>query len=188
MRIFSRFGTSFEKTNIANAFVRIDHGTALDGQCGSDTTADDTVIFLRFDEGASVNTGETPDLTASSSDIIAVSGSGKLYYNTGNVVAGDVTELDKAGPFIWKAVSADAGTNNNSGAPDAGDTLIVSFSESTNGAVLSGIDLDALFTLSNLHTFHNGHIFVVGVRCYVYGICVPIYYFTTVLFYPLRNL
>ncbi|MES0489414.1 MAG: Calx-beta domain-containing protein [Leptospirales bacterium] len=126
--------------------VRMIHGAALNGECGTDTE-DDTFIYLRFDEGTATDTGVVPDLTASASTISATSGHGKLYYNTGNVASGDVAEADFAGPYIWKTEAFDTGVNNNSGNAGAADTLIVYFTESTNAAALSGVDLDTIFTL-----------------------------------------
>lgn len=123
--------------------VRLDHGSSLDSRCGTDT-ADDNTIYLRFTELTSVNTGETPSLTATAAT--AQGANGGLYYNTGNVLAGDVSESDGASPYIWSVAAADAGANNNTGNPAAGDTLTVLYSETTNAPSLSGVDIDTIIT------------------------------------------
>ena len=131
--------------------VRLHHGTALPAACGTDT-ANDTVIYVKFNQGASVDTASTPDITGTNDTLAANSdGVTKLFSNTGNWVTTDVTESDKAGPFIYLAT---AGTSGAGGAGvDANDTLVLKFSERTNAAALTGIGLDTIFTLNNSHSF-----------------------------------
>ena len=129
--------------------VRLDHGTALASACGTDT-ANDTVIYLKFDPSSTADTGVKPELTATASTV-SNSSAGKLYYNTGNIATTDVSETDKAGPVIVYALATEGGAAENGVGP--GDTLQVRYSESTNAASLSGVDLDTIITLDNSHNF-----------------------------------
>ncbi len=130
--------------------LQLDHGTALNSKCGTDT-ANDTVIYLKFTPGASVDTGVMPELTATAETISAVDLSGQLYYNTGNVITTDVSETDLAAPYVWYALATNVGGVN--GAAGTTDTLKVIYSERTNGVSLTGVDLDTIFNLNNSHNF-----------------------------------
>ena len=140
--------TTWQVTGHSN--VRFDPPGALDSNCGTDTE-NNNVIYLKFDEQLSANTGMLPDLTASSSTLSG--GTGRIYNNSGNVLTGDVTETDKAGPYIWSAVAYDSGSNINSGKPAINDTMKVYFSESMSTVNLSGVDLDSEILLNNGHNF-----------------------------------
>ncbi|AFM14725.1 hypothetical protein Turpa_4092 [Turneriella parva DSM 21527] len=133
------------------ANVRLDHGTALNAACGTDT-ANDTVIYIKFNQGASVDTGTTPDVTGTNDTLAANSdGLTKLFSNTGNWGTTDVVEADKAGPYIFLATAAEAGASE--AGLGAGDTLTIRFSERMNAAALAGTDLDTIFELNNSHNF-----------------------------------
>jgi hypothetical protein len=133
--------------------IRMIHGTAVSASgCGTDNLSD-SVIYLRFDEAAATDTGVIPDLTATASTVSATSGAGRLYFNSGNVSSGNVSEADKAGPYIWKAEAFDTGVNNNTTKAGENDTLVVNFTESTNAPDLTGVDLDTILVLNNSHAF-----------------------------------
>lgn len=129
------------------ANVRLDHGTALNAACGTDT-ANDTVIYIKFNQGASVDTGTTPDVTGTNDTLAANSdGLTKLFSNTGNWSTTDVVEADKAGPYVFLATAAEGGAAETNLGP--GDTLTVRFSEATNQpGALAGTTLDNIFELS----------------------------------------
>ncbi|MFZ5631173.1 MAG: Ig-like domain-containing protein [Spirochaetota bacterium] len=126
--------------------VRLDHGSGLAAACGTDT-ANDTVIYIKFNQGASVDTGVTPDITGTNDTLAANSdGLTKLFSNTGNWTTTDVTETDKAGAYIFLATAASGGA---AAGLDAGDTLTLRFSERTNApGSLTASSLDDYFELS----------------------------------------
>ena len=130
--------------------IRLDHGSALNTICGSDTL-NDNVLYIKFTESASVNTGIKPELTSSFATLSAVSGIGKLYYNTGNILTTDIIESDKAKPYVWYALASHGGGID--GSAGTSDTLEIRYSESVNAPVLTGVDLDTVFTLNNSHDF-----------------------------------
>jgi len=121
---------------------RIDHGTALNSICGTDT-ANDNVIWVKFDQAVASDSGVTSQITAVASSLTATNGTGKLYFNSGNVLATDVAETDGAAPYIWFATATNVGGLD--GSAGTGDTLTLKFSETTNAASLAGVDLDSVF-------------------------------------------
>jgi|GEM_PF-1296487 len=133
--------------------IRLHHGTSVSTATGGliTDTVDDNVIYLKVDQGGSVDTGVVPDVTASASTIAAIDGSGRLYNDTGNVLNTDVVETDKAKPYIWYAMATHVGGTN--GSAGTTDTLEVRFTEATNATALTGVDLDTIFNLNNSHTF-----------------------------------
>ncbi|MDH5718998.1 MAG: Ig-like domain-containing protein [Spirochaetia bacterium] len=126
--------------------VRMDHGTGLNAICGSDT-ANDSVVYIKFTENSSVNTGVKPELTADFATITSPDYANEtLYSNTGNVLISDVTETDGAGPYIWYAMATHVGGAD--GSAGTGDTLEIRYSESTNAPSLAGLDLDNEFLIN----------------------------------------
>ncbi|MDH5720591.1 MAG: hypothetical protein OEZ13_08210 [Spirochaetia bacterium] len=135
----------------SHAGVRLDHGTALNAICDTDTP-NDNVVYVKYSESTSVNTGVLPELTTSFATVTAVSGIGKLYYNTGNILSTDIIETDTAKPYVWYSLAShyDGGIDGSAG---ANDKLEIRYSESTNAPNLSGVDLDTIFLLNNTHDF-----------------------------------
>lgn len=132
--------------------VRLHHGSSLPTACGTDT-ANDTVIYIKFNQGATVDTGSLPDLTGNNDTLAANSdGTTKLFSNTGIWNTTDVTETDKAGPYVYFANAAEAGASEAGVGP--GDTLTLRFSERTNApGTLASVSLDTIFELNNSHLF-----------------------------------
>lgn len=130
--------------------VRLDHGTAMNSIGGTDTM-NDNVIYLKFDQGSSVDTGQVPDLTAVAAAIQSSSGHGKINYNTGNVATTDGSRTDGAKPYIWYALATNHGGID--GHASTTDTLVVRYSESTNAPSLTVTDLDDILSVNNGHDF-----------------------------------
>ncbi len=131
--------------------VRLHHGTSLPATCGTDTV-NDTVIYIKFNQGSAVDTGLTPDITGTNDTLAADSdGLTKLFSNTGNWTTADLAETDKAGPYVFLATAAEAGASE--AGVGAGDTLSIRFSERMNAGSLTGVDLDTIFQLNNGHHF-----------------------------------
>ncbi|HRY29076.1 MAG TPA: Ig-like domain-containing protein [Elusimicrobiota bacterium] len=111
-------------------------------------TADDADIYLRFAEGTTGDTGQTPDLTYSSSTGAMFTLSG---YRLLNVASGDVTETDKAAPQMLSATASDA--SGGGGGIQAGDVVQIIFSENTTSPLLTSANINAVLSLSSAHTW-----------------------------------
>jgi len=126
---------------------RLDHGTALSSFCGTDT-ANDNILYLKFNQSINPNTGVAPDITTAAATIAAGDGRGAINFNTGNIFSADISESDKAAPVVWQANATHVGGID--GSASTGDKLVIQFSESTNAPSLSGTDLDTVLCASVL--------------------------------------
>lgn len=79
----------------------LEHGTAVNTACGLTDTANDAILYLRFTEGGSYDTGAKPDLTTSANPI-ASGGAGTVA----RIFTATVTEADTAKPIVTSITPA----------------------------------------------------------------------------------
>ncbi len=122
--------------------VRYNPPGAVSAICSAGVTdnVDDTIVHFKFTADVIPDTGVTPDITSSAATVQALSGHGKVNYNTGNTISSDLAETDKAKPYIWQATATHVGGVD--GSAGTSDTLTLVFSEKTNAAALPVTDLD----------------------------------------------
>jgi hypothetical protein len=109
--VFNGLGTVTDKWFVSGrSNVRLHHGTALNTACsgyGFTDSANDNVIFLTFDEGASSDTAAKPDITTTSDqDLVGTN----TFWKMSQIFTASVTEADRAAPVI---VNATASTGSN---------------------------------------------------------------------------
>lgn len=97
--------------------VKLRHGTSVNTACGVTDTANDSVLYIAFTEGASYDTGAKPDITTT-----ATPGLSSPSGNLGQVFTATVTEVDRAKPVIVSALGTTSSAN-----------LTVTFSEAVYG-------------------------------------------------------
>jgi len=86
--------------------VTLDHGTSVNTACSVTDTADDSIIYLKFDEGSGFDTGVKPDLTTTATPIA----SGAVG-NVAPIFTATVNEADTAKPVVTSVTPVNGATS-----------------------------------------------------------------------------
>ncbi|MBP9887526.1 MAG: Ig-like domain-containing protein [Leptospiraceae bacterium] len=86
--------------------VALDHGTSVNTACSVTDTADDSIIYIKFNEGAGFDTGVKPDLTTTATPIA----SGAVG-NVPPIFTATVNEADTAKPIVTSVTPANGATS-----------------------------------------------------------------------------
>ena len=121
-------------------YVVMDHGTSVNDPGYDTDTANDTVIYIKFNEGTAFDTDDTPDLTTT-----ATPGLVNIYGNAvAQVFTATVSEADGARPVITRFYGAQGNSypyvdfsepvDANGGACDTGNLSQNDFTYTDDGA------------------------------------------------------